>query len=290
VTVIGGEQGLDKLIINALGGDDIVDASGVQAGAIDLTLNGGAGNDMLIGGAGNDVLNGGQGADIEFGGPGDDLFLWNPGDGSDIIEGQGGQNTLLFNCSNAGEQMDISANGTRMRLFRNVGNITMDCADIAFIQLNALGGGDTITVNDLTGTGVAKVNLDLASPPGSGIGDGSADTVIINATPGNDSVSVNGASGVVNVLGLSAMVTITGSEAALDQLLVNLLAGDDAFEAVHLVAGIIKLTVDGGLGNDIIVGSAGDDVLIGGEGDDILNGGPGLDILDGGPGNNVLIQ
>jgi Ca2+-binding RTX toxin-like protein len=35
-----------------------------------------------------------------FGGPGDDTFVWNPGDGSDTIEGQSGQDTLLFNGAN----------------------------------------------------------------------------------------------------------------------------------------------------------------------------------------------
>ncbi len=69
-----------------------------------------------------------------------------------------------------------------------------------------------------------------------------------------------------------------------------MLAGDDAVIATDLQAGLIALTVDGGPGNDVLIGSAGADVLLGGEGDDILNGGPGLDQLDGGPGNNVVIQ
>src|SRR5581483_6135175 len=189
VTIVGGEPGLDKLIINALGGADIVDTSAVQAGAIDLTLNGGDGNDLLIGGQGNDVLNGGRGNDTEFGGAGDDTFIWNPGDGSDVIAGEAGQNTLIFNGANVGEAMDFSANGQRLRLFRNVGNITMDCNNIEVVQLNTLGGADTITVNDLTGTGVAKVHLDLSGTPGSGIGDGQPDTIIVNGTSGNDVVT-----------------------------------------------------------------------------------------------------
>ena len=31
-----------------------------------------------------------------------------------------------FNGSNAGENIDVSANGSRVRLFRDVANITMD--------------------------------------------------------------------------------------------------------------------------------------------------------------------
>ena len=290
VTILNSDPTLDNLIINGLGGDDTVDASALPAGLINLTLNGGAGNDTLIGSQGDDLLIGGPGNDILFGGPGNDIFVWNPGDGSDIIEGQDGQDTLVFNGANVSEQVDISANGQRVRFFRNVANITMDCNGIENIQFNALGGADTITVNDLTGTGVAHVGLDLSGTAGSGIGDNVADTVIINATDGNDVVTVTGSPAGVNVAGLAATVTITGTDPTLDQLMINLLAGDDVLNAAGLQAGVIKLIVDGGPGNDVLIGSAGDDVLLGGEGDDILEGGPGLDILDGGPGNNVIIQ
>ena len=67
----------------------------------------------------------------------------------------------------------------------------MDLNSMETIDFNALGGADTITVNDLTGTGVKNVNIDLASPPGSGTGDGQADTIIINATSGDDNIVVN---------------------------------------------------------------------------------------------------
>lgn len=291
VAILGGEPDLDELVINALGGADVVDASAVQAGALDLTLNGGDGDDEIIGGAGNDLINGQRGNDTLLGGAGDDTFVWNPGDGSDVIEGQSGQDTLLFNGANVNETVDLSANGQRLRFFRNVANITMDCNSVELIQFNALGGADTITVNDLTGTGVAKVNLDLASSPGSGIGDGQADTVIVNGTSGSDNITVTGSPATgVNVLGLSAEVSIVGSEADLDRLVINALAGDDVIEASRLSDGVIQLTEDGGEGADVLVGSAGPDLLLGGQGDDVLEGGPGNDVLDGGPGNNVVIQ
>ncbi len=43
----------------------------------------------------------------------------------------------------------------------------MDLNGVEHIQLNALGGADTITVNDLTGTDVKQVAIDLGAPPGS---------------------------------------------------------------------------------------------------------------------------
>lgn len=74
-TVVGAEPGLDELAINGRGGADVVDASAVQAGAIDLTINGGTGDDELRGGNGNDLLIGGPGLDVVFGGAGNDVRL-----------------------------------------------------------------------------------------------------------------------------------------------------------------------------------------------------------------------
>ena len=52
-----------------------------------------------------------------------------------------------------------------MRFTRDVANITMDLNDVETIDFNARGGADTITVNDLAGTDVTEVNLDLAASP-----------------------------------------------------------------------------------------------------------------------------
>lgn len=290
VTISGGESGLDKLVINGLGGDDTIDASAVPAGAIDLVLNGGIGNDFLIGGAGNDVLNGQQGADTMLGGPGDDTFVWNPGDGSDIIEGQDGVDTMVFNGANIAEVVDISANGQRVRFTRNIANITMDCNGVEVVKFNALGGADKITVNDMTGTALTTVNLDLATPPASGNGDNDMDSVIINGTEGDDVITVSGDAAGITVQGLAATVNIVGTDPTLDTLTVQALGGNDVVTAADLQAGAINLIIDGGLGDDVLIGSHGDDIIFGGEGDDVLNGGPGQDALDGGPGNNVIIQ
>jgi Ca2+-binding RTX toxin-like protein len=289
VHISGNEASSDQLTVNALAGDDTIDASALQANAIALTLNGGDGDDVLIGSQGADLVNGGRGNDVAFLGAGDDTFVWNPGDGSDVVEGQAGTDRMLFNGSNASENINLSANGSRVRLTRDVGNVVMDMNGVERVDVNALGGADTITVNDLTGTDLTQLNLDLASPPGSVTGDGQADTVIVNGTNGDDAIFVAGDASGVAVLGLAAQVNITGAEAANDRLTVNALAGDDVVDATGLSAGAIGLTADGGDGDDVLIGSAGDDVLIGGAGDDVLIGGPGQDVLDGGPGDNILI-
>ena len=134
------------------------------------------------------MINGGQGNDVAFMGAGDDTFVWNPGDGSDIVEGQDGQDAMVFNGANINERIDISANGSRVRFTRDVANIVMDLNGVDRIDFSALGGVDTITIGDLTGTDVAAVNLNLAGSNGQG--DGALDSVIVNGTNGDDVITV----------------------------------------------------------------------------------------------------
>jgi Ca2+-binding RTX toxin-like protein len=181
----------EKLVLNANGGNDTFSATGNLAALVGITVDGGTGNDTLSGsngadhlsgGDGNDVVDGQQGDDLAFLGAGDDVFQWDPGDGSDTVEGQDGQDTMLFNGANIGEKFDLSANGSRMRFTRDIANIVMDVNGLERVDLNAKGGVDTITVNNLAGTGVTDVNSDLAGVSGSGTGDGATDTVFVNGT------------------------------------------------------------------------------------------------------------
>ena len=299
VNVAHADPASDALTINAAGGDDRVDASALGADTMKLTQDGGAGDDTLLGGRGADVqvggddtdaLDGNQGNDTALMGAGDDRFIWDPGDGSDVVEGQAGSDILAFNGANVAEAFDVSANGGRVRFFRNVANITMDLNDVETIDLNALGGADQVTVNDLSGTDLTAVDPDLAATIGGTAGDGAQDHVIVNATNGADVIAANGSAGSASVSGLSAVVRIAHAEAAQDTLAVNALAGDDVVEASGLAADAIRLQASGGDGADVLIGGSGPDTLRGEAGDDVLLGGPGLDVLDGGPGSNVVIQ
>ena len=86
------------------------------------------------------------------------------------------------------------------------------------------------------------MSLDLSTTAYSGLGDGQADTVIVNATGAANSAVVNNATGIVSATGLSASVTIFGSDPLNDHLIVNALAGDDAVQASGLGTRIIRLT------------------------------------------------
>ncbi len=85
--------------------------------------------------------------------------MWNPGDDNDILEGQGGIDTLEFNGANIAENIVISANGGRALFFRDVASVVMDMDDVEKIGFHAFGGADTITINDLTGTDLSLGGL-----------------------------------------------------------------------------------------------------------------------------------
>ena len=194
--VIRNVEATDALRINGGGGDDRIEADTLET-AVKFTADGGAGNDTIVGSRGNDTLLGGdgddfidgnEGADIASLGAGRDTFQWDPGDGSDVVEGQDGSDKLIFNGSDVAENIDISANGNRVRFHRDPGNITMDLNGVEEIDFNAFGGTDNVTVNDLSATDLAVVNLDLRNANGSG--DGQADTVIVNGTGGDDAFQI----------------------------------------------------------------------------------------------------
>jgi Ca2+-binding RTX toxin-like protein len=288
VNIFHQEQANDRLTLNALGGADLVDSKSLEADGIQLVVNGGLGVDRLIGSDGNDLFNGGDGDDVILMGAGDDQFVWNPGDDNDIVEGQAGFDKMIFNGANVAEIIDISANSGRVRFTRNIANVVMDLDDVEGLDFNAFGGADTVVVNDLTGTDLVEVNLNLALAGGAG--DGQADRVIVNGTSADDVALIVGDASGTSVLGLAAQINITGVEADKDRLTINALAGDDVVEASGLAVGAILLTADGGEGDDVLVGGDAADTFFGGLGDDVLIGGLGLDILDGGLGDNTIIQ
>jgi hypothetical protein len=67
------EAANDRIVINGLGGDDVINGFGL-GGAMLFTANGGDGNDILIGSRGNDTLSGGAGDDILIGNGGQDVL------------------------------------------------------------------------------------------------------------------------------------------------------------------------------------------------------------------------
>jgi hypothetical protein len=246
--VVDGGAGSDAIRIDESNGvfDDTIPTT-LAGGSGNDTLTGGSGAEMLLGGRGNDSIDGNRGADTALMGRGDDTFIWDPGDGSDKIEGQRGSDTMVFNGANAAEQVELSANGTRLRFFRNPGNVTMDTAGVERVDFNALGGADVVTVNDLKATAVRELDVDLAATLGGSTGDGQADRVTVVGTAGNDKIDVSGDAGAVKVSGLAPAIQILHPEAALDRVDLNTLGGADSVVSAGLAAGAIQLFVNGAL-------------------------------------------
>jgi streptogramin lyase len=253
----------------------------------DDTVSAGSGNDSLSGGSGNDTLSGAKGDDTLVGNAGNDTFQWNPGDGNDFIDGVlndggSGADRVVVNGSNLAEKFVVSAEGNAGKITRDIDNVTLDLADIENVDVNPLGGADTITVNDLTGTGVTQMNVGLAGSTNGTAGDGQADTVIVNGTGGNDAIPIlNPNPGVVDVQGgagigaLPYAVLITNTEGASDSLVLNGLGGNDTIDGSNLLgtngSPVIKLSLNGGDGNDTLTGSPGNTTVDGGTGTDTIN-------------------
>ena len=138
---------------------------------------------------------------------------------------------MIFNGAGAAEQIDLSANGNRLKFFRTQGNVTMDTAGVELVDVNALGGADLVTVNDLTGTDVFKVTVDLAGTLGGATGDGQADRVVVNGTNGDDTIRAFGDATEVTAKGLDPVISILHPEAANDRLEINTLAGTDSVDS-----------------------------------------------------------
>ncbi len=300
----------DHIVVQAGSGDDVLridESNGVFTDVEATTLDGGKGNDTLIGGSGAETLIGGPGADtfdpgrgndVVLMGDGNDTYTWEPGDGSDVVEGQGGTDQIVFHGANVAENIDLSANGSRLRLARNVGNVVLDANGVERVALELQGGADNVFVNDLTGTGVTRVDADLGA---AGAADGSIDSVFLGGTAGADTITISAVGDQVVAKGLAAQVRITGYEAddrfvvdGVGQDVVNVNGSDGADTMnVAYASGYARVTATGFSASVDVIGAASL-VVHGLGGPDTITGGNGLSsvgipiVLDGGGGDDTL--
>src|SRR5262249_21782080 len=157
-------------------------------------INGTSASETLLGMPGDDVVRMRAG---------DDLFVWNSGDGNDKVEGQLGFDTLVVNGTAGMDGLLIGANGARAGVLRFGEMILADIAGVERIWVRALGDSDGIVVDDLAGTEVQQVVLDLAGTVGGVVGDGAVDAVTREGTFGSDTINVASVNNRVVVSGLS---------------------------------------------------------------------------------------
>ena len=72
----------------------------------------------------------------------------------------------------------------------------------------------------------------------------SAHALVVNATPGDDSVSIRPDGGAVAVRGLVPRLTIANAEASTDSLTLNGLGGEDVIRLGRGLSGLIRTTVN----------------------------------------------
>jgi Ca2+-binding RTX toxin-like protein len=205
-----------------------------------------------------DESNGALPAAQLFGGVGNDVLTG--GSGNDQLFGQAGNDTLL-------------GKGGADLLFGGDGNDVLTGGD-GDDQMFGEGGNDRMIWN-----------------PGD-------DSDLMEGGAGTDTAEVNGGNGAEDFT-----VTANGARVRFDRvnpapfsidigttenLVVNMNGGDDTFAATGNLSPLIKLTVDGGAGNDTIRGGNGDDLLLGGDGNDFIDGNQGNDTAFLGAGDDTF--
>jgi Ca2+-binding RTX toxin-like protein len=146
--------------------------------------------------------------------------------------------------------------------------------------VNANDGSVDLDARLLTYTGLEPI-LDNLNVTDRIFAFSSADDVV---TVGDDGIAANGLSR-ISTTGTSETVDFT---TPLGSLTIFGGAGNDTITVGNLDSGAFPTTVDGGTGNDSIVGSIAADLLRGGTGNDTLSGGDGADTLSGEADNDLL--
>ena len=209
------EASTERFQVNGLGGDDSVAATAGTALAENtlLSVDGGAGADivtgsdgpdLILGGEGNDILNGrgdddrivgDRGADTMNGGAGDDTLVWNNGDATDIMNGDDGRDDVEVNgAPAAGDIFTVQPNGARIKFDRaNLVPFSLDIGSSETMHANGLGGDDAITIGD-----VGNYEVTASGGPGSDTltGGGSSETFLGGS--GNDTIAAGGGLDVVS--------------------------------------------------------------------------------------------
>ena len=301
------------------GGNDVITGSNMND-----DLRGGVGNDALNGLAGNDTLSGGAGNDALSGGDGDDVLViagteaqgdtFDGGTGTDTIAATGATDVTLTSLDTAASSIEtwqgngfgILGTGAANTInLSNLGAIT----GLSYVDGGA--GDDVITgsnlADDLRG---GSANDTLSGLGGNDILTGGAGNDTVAGGEGDDTISVagtdalgdsfDGGAGSDEILVAGAAdLTLANFNAATSSierwrgngkaLIGN--SANNAFDLSALVAVASLLYVDGGSGNDFIIGTALADVsddLRGGTGDDSISGLAGNDVINGGAGNDAL--
>ncbi|MCB1761109.1 MAG: hypothetical protein KDI68_15165 [Gammaproteobacteria bacterium] len=254
-------------------------------------LEGAGGNDSLFGGAGDDLLDGGGGDDYLEGGVGSDRYR---------IGGDRGFATLLDSDAQGSVELDgqTLSGGYWLgdRLYRSSDDAS------TYLLLEGERGGETLLVNgalriESFRAGVLGINFDGT------LDSGTAPTLLLLGTPGDDSDEQTPATAIVGsgaaellrgLAGNDSLVGLGGNDWLEGGEGVDLLAGGGGADRLH--AGELtdrELIIaagerDADASHDWLAGGAGADRLYGSEGSDVLHGGGDNDLIWGGAGGDRI--
>ncbi len=172
-----------------------IDAGNGLAPLTNLTINGGNGDDSLIGGDGDDTVIGGPGNDSSPAGGATTwrwamaptTFIWNPGM-ERHRRGPERQRSFLFGGANVNENVSLSATaaGSASPAMSATSSGPARYRDHASWTCGVAPTGDRQRPDRHR---YSRTRRRSRRHPGTGIGDGQLDTVIVNGTPGPDHVS-----------------------------------------------------------------------------------------------------
>ncbi|WP_349601045.1 cadherin-like domain-containing protein [Azospirillum argentinense] len=228
-------------------------------------------DNLIVGGSGNDTLTGGAGADTLIGGDGDDRFYFDDADAP--LQGGAGFDTAVVQ-GNVGASLDLAACSIEQAYGGGGNDSLIGSGALLGLAINGRDGDDLILGSAFNDTLTGGNGSDtLIAGDGDDVLYIDADDALVSGGAGFDTVYVQGDGN------LTLDLTASGIERVFSG------AGNDILTATGSVT---LVEINGGAGNDLLVGSAFDDTLRGDAGDDTLFGGAGNDVLVGGGGNNVL--
>ena len=339
-TVLAGDQTVAagataQVVFNGGDGADTLTAPQGAVQVLKATLNGEGANDLLTGSRGADDLRGGPGNDrlVGFvgsddmeGGDGNDTLVWNNGDGSDVMDGDAGNDGVEVNgAATAGDVFTIQPGliGGRVRFDRtNLGPFNLDIL-AERLEVNGLGGDDTMTASGALsslillrldgGTGADAItgadgpDLFLGGEEVDNLSGGAGDDRIVgdrgndtfNGGAGDDTLVWNNGDGtdIMNGDDGRDVVEVNGSPTAGDVFTVAPNGARVRFDRTNLGPfsldiGTSEAMALNGLGGDdaVSVGEVGPFGVAadGGAGNDSLNGGGGAETFLGGSGNDTI--
>lgn len=236
--------------------------------------------EIIKGGKGDDIITGGKGNDTITGGTGTNIIIHHKGDGNDIINLTKGENLII----KVDELADKNVLYTEsLKYSANKKDVLICLADGEYITLKNYG------VKDITNNATKKTE-DTSSVL---IQVGDDPDNIIDLRKYTESLMLGHITTTTtkNFTGTWLNDNIDASEAT-KGLKLNGGKGQDYIIGTNysdtINGGDDDDWIEAGNGNDIIKGGKGDDMLFGEDGNDVIDGGDGDDYIEGGAGNDTI--